>query len=162
LLPCIERKWPVILHPDAIGDHGCWRDFGRFACIENMDNRKLSGRTADELQSHFEHLPEASLCLDLGHAQQVDSTLGVARKILQQYRDRLMQLHLSELDVNAHHEPLSMATVWAVREIARLIPECPVILESVVQPDAIDVELDMASQCFVPTGTQYSVSQLAG
>jgi hypothetical protein len=158
LLPCVERKWPVVLHPDAIGDHGCWRDFGRWACIENMDNRKRSGRTTDELREHFERLPEASLCLDLGHAKQVDSTLGVARKMMREYGDRLMQIHLSELDVNAHHEPLSMATVWAVREIARLIPNCPVVIESVVPADAIDAELDMAAQCFDLSGASHAAA----
>lgn len=148
LMPCIDRGWPVVLHPDAIRDHRCWADFGRLACIENMDNRKPAGRTAEELAPHFERLPEATFCLDLGHAQQVDSTLGVARKMLDAYGARLSQLHLSELDATAHHEALSMATVWAVREIGRLIPECPVILESVVPPDAIDSELEMAAKCF--------------
>lgn len=153
LWPCIDRKWPVVLHPDAIGDHGCWRDFGTLVCLENMDNRKPSGRTAEELAPHFHLLPDASFCLDLGHAQQVDSTLGVARKMLREYRSRLVQLHLSELDVEARHRPLSMATVWAVREIARLIPACPVILESVVLPEDIDAELEMADSCFEATGT---------
>lgn len=59
-----------------------------------------------------------------------------------------MQLHLSELDVKSHHEPLSMAAVWAIREIVHLLPECPVILESVVQPSEIDAELEMAARCF--------------
>jgi hypothetical protein len=148
LSPCIDRRWPVVLHPDAINDHACWRHFGRWACIENMDNRKRSGRNSEELEGHFELLPEASFCLDLGHAQQVDPTLGVARAMLRDYRSRLVQLHLSELDVTAHHQPLSMASVWAVREIARLIPDSPVIVESVVEPDAIDAELEMAAMCF--------------
>ena len=75
LAPCIERGWPIILHPDAIGDHGCWRAFGRWACIENMDDRKITGRTAEELEPHFDRLPDATFCLDLGHARQVDPTL---------------------------------------------------------------------------------------
>jgi hypothetical protein len=148
LSPCIERGWPVILHPDAIGDHGCWRDFGAVVCIENMDKRKPSGRTADELAEHFAALPDASLCLDLGHARQVDPTFGIARRILKEYGEKLVQLHLSELDAKCHHEPLSMATVWAVREIARLIPPAPVILESVVREDQIAKELQMAAACF--------------
>ncbi|MBX3126104.1 MAG: hypothetical protein KF718_05285 [Polyangiaceae bacterium] len=68
--------------------------------------------------------------------------------MLRAFGSRLTQLHLSELDVKAHHEPLSMATVWAVREIVRLIPDCPVILESVVKVAAIDSELAMAAKCF--------------
>lgn len=148
LAPCIERRWPVIVHPDSIVDHGCWRDFGSLLCLENMDNRKRSGRTAEELAPYFYLLPEASFCLDLGHAQQVDPTLSVARKMLRDYGHRLKQLHLSELNNDSHHQPLSMATVWAVREIARLIPDCPAIVESVIAPDKIDDELEMAAACF--------------
>jgi hypothetical protein len=148
LRPCLDRKWPVVLHPDAIGDHGLWRDFGKNLCLENMDKRKTSGRTADELARHFKELPEASLCLDLGHARQVDPTLGIARRILRDYGERLVQLHLSELDAKSRHVPMSMATVWAVREIAPAIPAVPVILESMVGPDQIARELEMAARCF--------------
>jgi hypothetical protein len=148
LLPCIDRGWPVILHPDAIGDHGYWRDFGRLICLENMDKRKASGRTADELARHFDLLPEASLCLDLGHARQVDPTFGIARQILRRYGNRLTQMHLSELDATCHHARLSMATVWAVREIASQIPDAPVILESVIPAGEISRELAMARACF--------------
>jgi hypothetical protein len=145
---CIDRKWHVVLHPDAIGDHGCWRDFGRWLCIENMDKRKEAGRTAVELRRHFRELPEASMCLDLAHVRQVDPTLGIAREIIREYGEKIVQLHLSELDVKSHHEPLSMAAVWAIREIAHLLPDCPVILESMVQPSGIDSELEMAASCF--------------
>jgi hypothetical protein len=148
LTPCIQRKWPVVVHPDSVVDHGCWRDFGSLLCLENMDNRKRTGRTAEELAPHFHQLPEASFCLDLGHAQQVDPTLSVAREMLRDYGDRLKQLHLSELNNDSHHQPLSMATVWAVREIARLIPDCPVILESVITSEKLDDELEMAAACF--------------
>jgi len=95
---------------------------------------------------------------DLGHAQQVDPTLGVARKMLHDHGHRLAQIHLSELDVDAHHRPLSMVSVWAIREIVRLIPECPVILESLVPLEAIDEELEMAARCFeaADTGRSYA------
>jgi hypothetical protein len=148
LRPCIDREWHVVLHPDAIGDHGCWREFGRWLCIENMDKRKEAGRTAVELRRHFRELPAASMCLDLAHARQVDPTLGIAREIIREYGEKIVQLHLSELDVKSHHEPLSMAAVWAIREIAHLLPDCPVILESMVQPNGIDSELEMAARCF--------------
>ena len=137
-----------MLHPDAIDDHGVWRDFGDILCIENMDKRKPSGRTAAELEVHFERLPDASLCLDLGHARQIDPTFGVARGILRSFGDRLKQIHLSELDAKSRHAPLSMATVWAVREIARAIPAAPIILESMVKPDKIAKEIEMAAKCF--------------
>ncbi len=151
LKPCIDRQWPVVLHPDAIQDHGVWKDFGRLLCLENMDKRKAVGRTASELEPHFKMLPEASMCLDLGHARQVDPTLGVGRELLREFGSRITQLHLSELDAKSRHTPLSMATVWAVREIAHLIPPVPVILESVVQPDKISKEFNTALKCFETT-----------
>lgn len=148
LMPCIERRWPVILHPDAIGDHACWRDFGDLLCIENMDKRKPCGRDVAELEPHLSALPLASLCLDLGHARQVDPTFGIARLILAEFGNRLKQIHLSELNAKSQHEPLSMASVWAVHEIQHLIPDCPVIVESVVPHDQVDAELAMAARCF--------------
>ena len=150
LHPCIEREWPVILHPDAIEDHGCWRDFGSLLCLENMDHRKTTGRTARELERHFTALPNARLCLDLGHARHVDASMTTARQILKAYGPRLTQIHLSELNAKAHHLPLSMATVWAVAELADRIPDAPVILESVVTADGIARELAMARKCFDP------------
>jgi len=154
LTPCIAKGWPIILHPDAIDDHGCWRRFGPLICLENMDRRKNSGRTARELARHFHELPEARLCLDLGHARHVDSTLAVARHILLEYGERLTQIHLSELDSKARHRPISMATVWAVAEIADQIPSAPVILESVVGEDEIAKELTTARRCFQPLQRQ--------
>ncbi len=154
LRPCIDRQWPVILHPDTIEDHGVWREFGQLLCLENMDKRKATGRTAGELEPHFEKLPEASMCLDLGHARQVDPTFGVGRRLLRDFGDRVTQLHLSELDAKSHHSPLSMTSVWAIREIAHLIPPVPVILESVVNPDKISKEFITARKCF-ETQRQY-------
>ena len=113
-----------------------------------MDKRKEAGRTARELRRDFRELPEASMCLDLAHVRQVDPTLGIAREIIREYGEKIVQLHLSELDVKSHHEPLSMAAVWAIREIAHLLPDCPVILESMVLPNGIDSELEMAARCF--------------
>ncbi len=147
LKPCIERGIDVVLHPDAIVDYGCWRDFGELLCIENNDKRKL-GRTLDELTPVFEKLPSASWCLDLAHGRQVDSTLLEVWRMLRELRPRLREIHLSELNSKCEHEPLSMNGVWSIREIAHKIPEVPVILEAQVSASAIASELRMAAACF--------------
>src|SRR6185312_8233426 len=67
--------YPVVLHPDTLHDFSLWTRFGRGIAVENMDRRKARGRTADELRSVFDHLPEASFCFDVGHAHQVDRTM---------------------------------------------------------------------------------------
>jgi hypothetical protein len=149
LLPCLDHEFRVVLHPDAIQNPGGWRQFGSALCIENMDKRKSTGRTASELQRFFADLPEASLCLDLAHARQVDTTLAVARFILAEFGgERVAQVHLSELDARSHHGPLSMGAVHAIRGMAHWVPKVPVILESMVTEGGIAAELELARRCF--------------
>lgn len=149
LLPCLDRKWHVVLHPDAMRDAGCWRQFGKLLCIENMDKRKPTGRTPAELQPFLDDLPDATICLDLAHARQVDSTFAVARLILATFGpERVAQVHLSELDLRSHHARLSQSMVSAVQEMAHWVPDVPIILESQVPPDGIEPELQAAARAF--------------
>ncbi|HEX2079278.1 MAG TPA: hypothetical protein VHG08_16245 [Longimicrobium sp.] len=142
LLPVARRGWLVILHPDTIHDHARWAPFGDRLCIENMDRRKPVGRTVDELRPVFARLPDASFCLDVAHARQCDPSMGEALRMLDTFRDRLAEVHVSELDAQSRHVRLSPAGVWAYQQLAGMIPlEIPVIIEAPVQPDEIDAEL---------------------
>jgi len=147
----VARKWPVILHPDAVHDANLWRKLGRFLCIENMDKRKPVGRTAEELEGVYDLFPEATLCFDIGHARQVDATMTEAYLILTSYRDRLQQVHMSEVNTRSKHDPLSVASVLAFRDVADLIPpEIPVILETPVHEKQIMEEIGKAADA-LPT-----------
>jgi len=142
LLPLAERGWPVVLHPDTIHAPECWIPFGRMLCVENMDTRKASGRTVGELALIFRELPEASLCFDLAHARQCDSSMTEAYLILSAYKERLMQVHISDLDVESRHSRLTWGAVRAYLEVADLIPESvPIIIESPVLLEEVDEEL---------------------
>src|SRR5882762_7617198 len=70
----VPSEWPIIVHPDTLHDFSLWRPFGLQLAIENMDRRRATGRTADELHVIFEKLPNARLCFDIGHARQFDTT----------------------------------------------------------------------------------------
>ena len=144
LSPCLERGWPIILHPDAISDPSAWDRFGEFLCIENMDKRKPRGRTPEELQPWFERFPNATFCFDLGHARQVDPSLTMAHEFTRRFGHRLRQVHLSELNSQSKHERLSVATVHAIRNLALRLSSTAVILESVVDESQIGLELEMA------------------
>jgi sugar phosphate isomerase/epimerase len=111
------KNWPLIVHPDVIENFELWNAFGSGLCIENMDKRKPIGRTARELAMIFDKLPEASLCLDLGHAHQVDRTMSVAWEILKHFGARLRQLHVSEVNTNSRHDPLSYETLLGFQKI---------------------------------------------
>jgi hypothetical protein len=141
-----ERGWPIIVHPDVIRDANLWQGFGELLCIENMDKRKPTGRTAVELARIFDKLPSASLCFDIGHAKQVDPTMCEAGRILRYYGNRLKQLHVSEVTSQSKHESLSYGAVIAFRKIADLIPgNIPLILETPVSENQIETEIARAS-----------------
>jgi hypothetical protein len=141
----VARRWPLILHPDAIYDYKAWLSFGDLLLIENMDKRKPRGRTAEELAEIFDRLPQASLCFDLGHGRQVDPTMNTAYMILREFGDRLRQVHVSEVNTRSTHDRLTEASIAAFQKVADLIPESvPVILETPVTVADLDKEISQA------------------
>jgi hypothetical protein len=138
----IWRGWPIVLHPDALCDHGLWRELGSAICIENMDKRKPIGRSAHELEAIFKQLPDAKFCFDIGHARQFDPTMTEAYLILRDFGPRLSQVHVSEVNTRSKHDPLSYASISAFQEVAHLIPaEVPLILETPVIENEMEMEI---------------------
>jgi hypothetical protein len=97
----------IVVHPDAIGDPSLYRGLGRTLAIENMDARKPEGQTVEQLEPLFAALPEAGLCFDVAHAKSVDATMAEGGRILDAFGDRLRHVHLSSLDDDCHHVPLT-------------------------------------------------------
>jgi hypothetical protein len=154
----VPRDWPIILHPDTIHDFSAWRVFGKQLAIENMDRRKPIGRTLEELNVIFEKLPEATLCFDIGHARQCDTTMTEAYRILREYSKRLCQVHVSEVNTASRHDRLSFAAILAFAQVADLIPPwVPLILESRVTQDQIKAEIDNAQKS-LPVGAVWAVT----
>lgn len=115
----------IVMHPDTIRDASCYRGLGRRLVLENMDDRKQDGRRADELAGWFEALPEAGLCFDIAHAKSVDATLAEGEAILRRYGNRLRHVHLSSLDADSHHVPLTPEDedlFWSLLESCRDVP----------------------------------------
>jgi hypothetical protein len=137
--------YPVVLHPDTIHDFSLWTRFGRGIAVENMDRRKARGRTADELRSVFDHLPEASFCFDVGHAHQVDRTMTDAWLLLRELGDRLIQVHASEVSTRGRHDPLSRPALRAFRRVAEGIPPgVPILVESPGGPAGPEAQMALA------------------
>lgn len=144
-----DRGWAIIVHPDVIEDFSLWRLLGRAVCIENMDKRKETGRTASQLRTVFEKLPEATFCFDIGHARQVDPTMQEADTFLRWFQDRLRQVHMSFVNSQSRHERLNFESIQAFRRVARrLSEEIPIILETPVQAGDVDDEIDAAESVF--------------
>lgn len=151
-----RRNWPIIIHPDAIWDFSEWERLGSHLLVENMDKRKGRGRTAAELREAFDRLPKAGFCFDIGHARQVDPTMSEAARILKEHGQKLSQIHISDVNTQNRHDPLTFGAMNAFRQIAYLIPpEVPAILESRLEdPLEIEREISRAQKALAPLDAQ--------
>ena len=149
----VPEAWPIVVHPDAIHDVKLWTRFGKRLAIENMDRRKPIGRTAVELQKIFNGLPDASLCFDVGHARQCDTSMTEAFLILSKFVEKLVQVHVSEVNSASQHDPISHGAKLAFQRIACMIPGwVPIIIESRVTGTQISIEAVRAQEALTPAG----------
>jgi hypothetical protein len=134
LVDCLQRLPAVVdaivVHPDVIDDPGEYRRLGARLVIENMDTRKGTGRTADELAPVLAELPDAGLCLDVAHARDVDASMIGAHELLDRFADRLRHLHVSSLDAAGHHVPLTAQDEAAFGPVLQRCRDVPWILEA--------------------------------
>lgn len=143
LLSLLPETWPIVLHPDSIYRISHWTPLETRLAIENMDRRKTTGRSVAELGKFFELLPQAKMCFDLGHARQVDPSMIGAYQLLTVFAERIVQLHVSEVDTLNRHDVISRAAEMAFFQVRQFIPEAAsVILESRVQEKDIDDEAE--------------------
>jgi sugar phosphate isomerase/epimerase len=120
----------IVVHPDTMRAVGEYRRLGRLLAVENMDARKSSGRTASELAMVLEQLPEAGLCLDVAHAKDVDASMAEGQEILRRFGHRLQQLHISSLDDDSHHVPLTFEDEQRFAPLLGRCRDVPWILEA--------------------------------
>jgi hypothetical protein len=119
----------IVAHPDALTDVGTFRSLGTRLVLENMDDRKNTGRNAEELETFFEELPDAAFCLDIAHAWSIDTTMAVAHELLDRFRSRLRHVHLSSLS-DGHHVPVAPADESLFMEVLDRCRDVPWILEA--------------------------------
>jgi hypothetical protein len=138
LLSLLPSAWPIVVHPDAIFDFSLWSRLGSRIAIENMDKRKPIGRTCSEMTQIFERLPNAKMCFDVGHARQFDASMAEAFLMLTRFKNKIVQIHVSEVDTANRHDKISFAAEIAFKQVARFIPKyVPLILESRVEENQI-------------------------
>jgi hypothetical protein len=119
----------VVAHPDALSDIVRYRALGTRLVLENMDDRKITGRVADEMESFFEDLPDAGFCLDVAHVRSIDPTMDAAHELLDRFRSRLRHVHLSSLD-QGRHVPLTEDDERLFVEVLDRCRDVPWILEA--------------------------------
>jgi len=149
LLLRLPEAWPIVVHPDILQNTKLWTRFGSRLCVENMDNRKTTGRTVAELRDLFQRLPAATFCLDVGHAKQIDPTMATAILMLREFGDRLRQVHMSDVGARGEHFAIGVMARLAFSRVAAHVPRaCPIIIESVIESGAIEHEVQAATDVF--------------
>lgn len=113
----------IVAHPDLIEDLSSYRGLGERLAIENMDVRKATGKTVEQLAPVFAALPEAGFCFDIAHAWSVDPTMQLAGELLDSFGERLRHVHLSSLQDGKHvpvlpeHEALFQPILDRCRDV---------------------------------------------
>jgi hypothetical protein len=120
----------IVFHPDTMVDPFVYRGLGRRLVLENMDTRKATGRTADELTPYLDALPEAGLCFDVAHAADVDRSLTEGHRFLSDFAHRLRHVHVSSLDESGHHVALTASDERAFTGLLNRCRDVPWILEA--------------------------------
>jgi len=67
--------------------------------------------------------------------------MSEATAILQSFSHRLKQLHVSDVNTQSKHDPLSLESMMAFQRVSHLVPpEIPIIMESRVDETHISEE----------------------
>lgn len=120
----------VVMHPDTFELAELYRPLGHKLLLENMDARKPTGRTSEELAAVFAELPEAGFCFDIAHAWSIDPGMAVAADLLDRFGDRLRHVHLSSLSHDLHHVPLTADDEELFRSTLERCVDVPWIFEA--------------------------------
>jgi sugar phosphate isomerase/epimerase len=111
----------VIVHPDG-GELERLTKFGPKIALENLDLNHHRYQRAGDFEPLFSKLPEARMCLDLGHLWAFPTE---ALPFIEQFGDRIAQIHLSETcrKSGIHLETVSPEFIgWALPLLERLAP----------------------------------------
>lgn len=120
----------VVMHPETLDSPEAFRGLGPRLLLENMDPFKPDARTADELAPFFRLLPDAGFCFDVAHAYLMDPTMGVAHELLDRYRDRLREVHVSSILHDGTHVPLRDADIARYSQVLERCTSVPWIREA--------------------------------
>lgn len=120
----------IVLHPDQIAAPQVYASLGGRLVLENMDSRKPSGQTADDLARLFEVLPDAGFCFDIAHAWTVDQSMRTGEDLLDRFASRLRHVHLSSMSADLGHVPLSLEQERLFGPLLARCRDVPWILEA--------------------------------
>jgi hypothetical protein len=129
----------VLVHPDLVDDWSVFAQFPLAWAIENMDNRKRSFRSPNDLLCFFKQNNNWKMVLDLNHCYSNDTSMQIAEEFIEKFKDRIAEIHLS--GYAGYHEPLYQTKQEIIMQFCKKI-QAPIIIESTFNsPDEAEKEI---------------------
>ena len=133
----------VVFHPDTVEDFSVFENLDFNIGFENMDNRKKSCKSVDDIESVMLRNNDFKFILDLNHCYTNDSSMKLALEFYERLGNRISQIHLSGF--RELHDPLfETEQLEIIRSIQSF--DVPIIVESLVNPETIVLERDYILQ----------------
>ncbi len=131
----IVKPKVVVLHPDNIINPRLVNELGWPLALENMDWRKSTGKTVEQLEKWFDIFPQAKMVLDLNHVFTNTADMSLASSLWQKFSDRVAHFHLSGF--SGENKPHDFLFKTGQDKIIAALPVkyLPIILE----PDISDL-----------------------
>lgn len=126
-----EKLWisGFVLHPDIVSDFSVLEKSGLYFLIENMDRRKCFGANEEDIEKLRADY-DVGFVLDVQHAYEHDSSMRMAKSLMEIMGDRLREMHVSGSSNGRGHVMTHLAdNRESISEILRLRKEVPIVLE---------------------------------
>ncbi len=122
----------AVMHPNFTHDFDEIEAFFERIAIENMDNRKMSFRTLQELREFFQKYPHFKLVFDVQHWVVNGYDVNRIPAILDEFQDRIVGVHLSGVGSDKYHIPVCRNNQRELVESLQDLPaHIPIVLEGV-------------------------------
>lgn len=122
----------IVVHPDTVEDFTVLEKTSLPFLIENMDSRKKYGTHPEHIRELKEHY-HLDFVFDVQHASEHDSTMNLAKELVEVMGDRLKHMHVSGHNEFERHIPVHLAANRkSIAEILKLGLKVPKILEGII------------------------------
>lgn len=128
----------VVFHPDTVEDFSIFENLDFPVGFENMDNRKMTYKTPEEIEKLLEN-KNYSFVLDVNHAYSNDENMNLVEGFYSKSGRRIREIHLS--GYVGYHEPLFQTKQINIIESIKDF-SIPIVNEAVINSADIEKERD--------------------
>lgn len=130
----------ISFHPDLIRHQDVFNDYKDTPItLENMDCRKDTGRTVEQMKKFFED-NNFKFLLDIQHCYVNDNSLDLVNDMYNNFKDRLIEYHISGTKDKKHNLLYKQNQNKIIEAVFNI--DIPIIIESPVESiDQLEFEL---------------------